>query len=211
MGYETTAREGIDYFVYTCPHTGERFQGPTLELAKKAAIECSPNCNGVLTPTTISVLTGGPSEQKGSQFWMDANKTGIMPVVPIDVKSALSTADYARDWMGEYAKSVKQVNSSPALLAMQKYPTTESTAELWVAIPELRPGSLSVNYNTPTSSPGSTNSSVLTGGVVAVEGVKDTISSIVGRYGTWIIGGIVIAVLLVLVSTGAGRRFGVTS
>jgi hypothetical protein len=112
-------------------------------------------------PITYNLNSNSPSfgavdnGQVGSQFWMDSKYTGEEPTA--QVKQMLSTADYARDWLGTYAANLKSpVGLSPNAQAIQKYPTTLGSAEIWATVPELNPAN-AVTYNTAANSAGSTN------------------------------------------------------
>jgi hypothetical protein len=152
MGYDSSGG-GV---IYTCPHTGETFMGRDLATAKAQALSCSPNCEGALSSGNRSVLTGQPSDQVGSQYWMNANTAGkIIDEPSLEVKAKLSDANYAAGWLGVYARTIPaSVAVSNATADIQKYPVSVGTAEIWAAVPQLSPKP-DVNYNTPSNSPGS--------------------------------------------------------
>ena len=160
MGYDSTP---TTRFIYTCPHTGEQFEGSSLADAEYHARTLSPNCNGALESGNISVLTGKPSDQVGSQFWMDANPQGEMINVSDQVKAVCDDASYAASWANADMASLKAsgVQVSTAVNQVLRYPTTVGTAEVWKAIPQLKPtdpaASNPVAYNMPVNSPGSTS------------------------------------------------------
>ena len=163
MGYDTSGAGGV---VYVCPHTGERFMGYDLASAKAMALSCSPNCEGALLSGNKSVLTGQPSEQIGSQYWMNANSEGkIINEPPLEVKKALSTAEYAAGWLGTYTSTIPSgIDINTKLNTIQRYPVSLGTAEIWKEVPELAPptyaqvngklASGSVTYNSPGGRPG---------------------------------------------------------
>ena len=81
------------------------------------------------------------SSQIGSQFWMNSGYSGPEP--SIEVKKALSTAEYARDWIGQYAQDLvgAGVPVQDSVAAMAKdYPVSEASLALWDAVPAISPG-----------------------------------------------------------------------
>jgi len=165
MGYDTGGGGGV---IYTCPHTGEKFMGVDLAGAHAMALSCSPNCDGALSSGNLSVLTGQPSDQIGSQVWMNANPEGKMPDLSLAEKMALSdngSAEYAAGWLGTYIGSIPgNVSINPNIGIIQKYPVSQGTAELWKAVPQLAPPTFDqvngkliaggVSYATPVTRPG---------------------------------------------------------
>jgi hypothetical protein len=132
------------------------------------ALACSPNCDGALLSGNKSVLTGQPSEQIGSQVWMNANPEGRMPDLSLADKLALSdngSAEYAAGWLGTYIGSIPaSITVNPNIRIIQKYPVSQGTAELWKEVPQLAPPTYDqvngrliaggVSYNSPTTRPG---------------------------------------------------------
>ena len=160
MGYDTSGAGGVKY---PCSHTGEVFMGSDLASAKAMALACSPNCDGALESGNISVLTGKPSDQVGSQFWMDANPQGEAINDSDQVKAVCDDASYAAGWASADMATLKAsgVQVSAAVNQVLRYPTTIGTAEVWKAIPQLKPTDPAISnpvaYNMPVNSPGSTN------------------------------------------------------
>ena len=160
MGYDTSGAGGV---IYVCPHTGESFMGSDLASARALALACSPNCDGALESGNISVLTGKPSDQTGSQFWMDANPQGEALDVSDAVKAVCSDANYAAGWAAADMASLKAagVGINANMEQVIRYPTSVGTAEIWQALPQLKPVDPAtknpVAYNTPVNSPGSTS------------------------------------------------------
>jgi len=216
-----------------CERTGQTFATET------QAATLTTNCHGAvfvpvvqLTPIMYQNSDGSmgrdlrerdaagnlnPSPTQGSQFWMDSGYSGAEPTLA--VKAKLSTADYARDWLGEYARTLEDV-VNPNITTIQKYPITENTAQIWKVVPQLKP-SAGVEYNTPSSSPGSTNeppTATLTTtqptiGTVGtptsvsstVSGVAEAATSVLGQYGAYILAGVAVLIVLFFVGTGMTR------
>jgi hypothetical protein len=82
------------------------------------------------------------AQQIGSQSWMnsDYQKSGAADP-SLQVKAALSTADYANQWIGNYATQLQNagVPVSPAVATIAKTSETPSTQTLalWKAAPEI--------------------------------------------------------------------------
>ena len=83
------------------------------------------------------------AQQIGSQFWMDSNYHNAgLPDPAQNVKEALSTADYARDWIGRYSETLVAAGAdvSPAVAAIARtYPVSESSIKLWNEVPAISP------------------------------------------------------------------------
>jgi hypothetical protein len=98
------------------------------------------------------------------------------------------------------------------------YPVTTGTAEIWKAMPALNPAN-SVNYNTPSSSPGSTNEPAYIQKITtqASVGTEEVVSNVQKAIETakgnlmYIVGGIVVVVLLVLMMSGKAKSGVMTS
>jgi hypothetical protein len=137
MGYETATPLG---YGYTNPRTGRTYA------TKALADELDPN------PTEIrySPLTGLPTNQTGSQSWMDATPDGVaLPEPSLSEKIAMSSADYAYAWaqkavaervatlnnggqvqpVGNPAGStIKSTAESPAVTAAERSPAVSAVA-----------------------------------------------------------------------------------
>jgi len=102
----------------------------------------SPGPGLVQTGEFAGNLTGQVEQlQTGSQFWMNSGYTGPEP--PIEVKAVFSTADYARDWIGQYAAQLAGSGMvvSPAVTEIAAtYPAPSAkTLAIWQAAPSLAP------------------------------------------------------------------------
>ena len=158
MGYDSTP---TTRFIYTCPHTGEKFEGSSMESAQALALKLSPNCAGALLPKTYSVLTGQQSSQTGSQPRMNANASGSIDYNLPDI----SDATYAAGWLGTYVGSMpgSVIAANPSLGIIQKYPVSQGTAEVFKLFPQLAPpvygapAAGSAISSNPSSRPGSAN------------------------------------------------------
>jgi hypothetical protein len=156
------------------------------------ALSCSPNCDGALTANTVSVITGQPSEQIGSQSYLNAVAPEDLAAAraylysPVDaLKTAEGAAPYAAGWLGTYASTIPAsvVAGNDSIVAMQSYPVGIGTAQIWKAIPQLAPPTYAarnaatlsagtVNYNQPNGSPGSTNEPAYVKGVATDEALN---------------------------------------
>jgi hypothetical protein len=174
MGYDSTP---TTRYVYTCPHTGEQFESYSMADARALASSLSPNCEGALLPNTVSVITGLQSSQIGSQSYLNAVPPEQLAAAqtylysPVDaLKTAEGSATYAAGWLGTYTSTIPAsvVAGNDSIVAMQKYPVSVGTAEIWKAIPQIAPITYaqrnavalvpgSVNFNQPSGSPGSVN------------------------------------------------------
>ena len=178
----------------------------------------------------VSCATWGSaagSGQVGSQWWLNAGReqpggriagfnaatdviaaaTGIDPETAI--KRAFTKADYARDWAGQYAKTVS-ANNPLASVAIQKIASTYPEAapanvSVWQAVPSIAPTISAVQgartigtaenltqggatYTTSTGTTGST-----TTGNIGTGGGTD----ILGSLGTMLSSPLVLAVILI--------------
>jgi hypothetical protein len=219
---------------YYCKRTGQTFA--TEAIAKSLVSNCDAETPKAVEQAPIAYLNSDGSigmdsrardaggnlitNQEGSQFWMDAGYTGAEP--PMEVKAIFSSAEYARDWAGEALRTIAAANPgvqlSDAMGNIVNYPVTTGTAEIWKAMPALNPAN-SVNYNTPSSSPGSTNepayiqkitTQASVGTEEVVNNVQKAIETAKGNL-MYIVGGIVVVVLLVLMMSGKAKSGVMTS
>jgi len=218
MGYMST-QAGV---IYTCPHTGEQFMGKDLATAQALARQLSPDCEGALESGNVSVLTGNPSDQVGSQAWMDAQPPGVQVAEPTYAEKArLSDATYAASWLGvavnNLANTEPNVKLNPALGIIQSYPVSGDAAQIWKAVPALAPPS-DILVNTPSNSYGSEAEPAYvqgttgdTGTSVGTQDSTTALGKIAGAASSiplWIIGGLAILVFAIFIFGGSavGRR-----
>ena len=121
------------------PRTGRCWANESMAIQMDGPLT-SPGPGLVQTGAFAGNLTGQIEQlQTGSQFWMSSGYQGPEP--PLEVKAVFSTADYARDWIAQYARQLGP-NVSPAVRQIQQtYPESPSaqTQIIWANAPQLQP------------------------------------------------------------------------
>ena len=121
--------------------------------------------------------------QQGSQYWLNTDYAGAEPSK--EVKAAVSTADYARDWIGEYSRNtvkaanagtIRQVSAAVANKAVTYPEPSASVRQLWQDYPAIAPTGQPAAVAGANVGPGATPRSVL--------GKFPTVSDIVGGGGS---------------------------